>query len=108
MKVEKLKLYQKYKNINNPNKELIYIGNDQYNCYWFLYKNKNYSVLFSVLEFRGLDPDKIVNDLSLETFIHKNGNKYIKGYDYAFYLKKSIENYFKPNLKDKLNNIINR
>jgi hypothetical protein len=106
MKVKELKLYNKYKNINNPNKELIYIGISN-NYYFFLYKTV-YNTSFSFLKRYGFDPDKIVNDLSLETFIHKNGNKYIKGYDYAFYLKEHIEIYFKQHLKDKLKNIINR
>jgi hypothetical protein len=39
MKIEQLKLYQKYKNINNPNKELIFIGLYNNIAYIFLHKN---------------------------------------------------------------------
>mgnify|MGYP006935472601 CR=1 FL=1 len=108
MKPEELKLYNKYKDINNPNRELIYVGINNENYYSFLFKNENFNTTFSYLKYFGLDPDKIVKDLNLETFINEDGNKYIKGYEWEFYVKKRIETYFKPHLKDKINNIINR
>ncbi len=106
MKAEELKLYNRYKNIIFPNIDLIYIGIDGHNWYWFLYKNDYLSVL-DLINY-GFDPDKIVKDLNLETFIDKNGGKYIKGYFWVNYSKEQIESYLKPILKDKLNKIINR
>jgi hypothetical protein len=108
MKIEELKLYGKYKSMEFPDKELIYIGIDNANEYWFLFKEKNNSVLLSDLENYGFNPNKIINDLNLETHTNKFGFKYIKGYVDCFYSKKHAEKYLKPFLKDKLNNIINR
>jgi hypothetical protein len=117
MKVKQLKLYNKYKDIGDtPNKEFIYVGVDNENDYCFLFKNKDnhgdidIDTAISTLNHYGLDPDKIVNDLNLETFIKYDNDlyKYIKGYDILFCKKEYIENYLKPILKDKLNNIINR
>ena len=108
MKVEELKLYNKYKNINNPDIELIYIGINVYNRYCFLFKNENYKLSFLPLINHGLNPDKIVKDLNLEIGFFKNGHNYFKGYDIIWFSKKDIENYFKPHLKDKINNILNR
>jgi hypothetical protein len=108
MKVEDLKLYNKYKNINIPNRELIYIGisKDSY-YYWFLFKSKNNELSIQQLNQYIFDLDKIVNDLNLET-LTKYGNKYIKGYEMCFGSKEQIEKYIKTLLKNKLNNIINR
>mgnify|MGYP006935472574 CR=1 FL=1 len=111
MKVEELKLYNKYKNINIPNRELIYIGisKDSY-YYWFLFKSKNNELSIQQLNQYIFDLDKIdkiVNDLNLET-LTKYGNKYIKGYEWSFGSKEQIEKYIKPDLKNKLYNIINR
>ena len=113
MKVEELKLYNKYKDIPDiSNKEFIYIGVDNENDYCFLHKNKynddNIDTPFSVLKHYGLNPDKIVKDLNLETFFDEDGYKYIKEYDIIWYQKEEIEKYLKSILKDKLNNIINR
>ena len=108
MKPEQLKLYNKYKNIIYPDIEYIYIGVDKDGFYWFLYKVENVESLVSTLKHFALNPDKIIKDLNLKTFINKYGNKYIKGYDWEFYAQKQIETYFKPHLKDKINNIINR
>ena len=108
MKVENLKLYNKYKNINYPTIELIYVVIDNENYYTFLYKNQDFDISFSYLKDYGLDLDKIVKDLNIETFINKNGNKLIKGYDVFFYSKEYIKKYLKLILKDKLKNIINR
>jgi len=109
MKVEELKLYNKYKDIEEPNRELIYIGNGNNKDYYcFLRKDENdYAYLLS-LNHNGLNPDKIINDLNLETFINEYGEKCIKGYSWFFYKKERIEKYVKPILKDKLNNILNR
>ena len=106
MKVEDLKLYNKYKNIYFSTIEFIYIGIDNKNKYWFLYKNEDCILKFSTL--KRFDPDKIVKDLKLKTYIDIYGKKYIEGYGYTFYSKKHIKQYFKPILKDKLKNIINR
>jgi hypothetical protein len=107
MKVEQLKLYNKYKEINEPDRELIYIGNGNKDYYCFLYKDENdYTYLLS-LNYYGLNPDKIINDLNLE-IINEYGEKCIKGYSWFFYKKEYIEKYVKPILKDKLNNILNR
>ena len=108
MKVEQLKLYNKYKDIDKPDKEFIFIGivNEDYYC--FLYKYENYNSLFSRLRRYILDPDKIVKDLNLETGVYSDGNKYIKGYDWICYSKENIEIFLKPLLKDKINNILNR
>ena len=109
MKIKELKLYNKFKYINVSNKEFIYIGNGDNNYfYWFIYKNNNYNISFSLLKRYGFDPDKIVKELNLETGFDVYGNKYIKGYCFTFYSKQQIEKYVKPLLKDKLNNIINR
>jgi hypothetical protein len=108
MKVEDLKLYNKYKHINNSDREFIYIGFDKQNSYLFLYKDKNDNTQFSYIKYYGLNPDKIVKDLNLEIGFYKNGDKYIKGYKYIFYSKVGIESFFKPDLKDKLKNILNR
>ena len=108
MKPEDLKLYNKYKHINKPNKGLIYIGVDNDGDYWFLYKNKDHNSSFSYLKVYGLNPDKIVEDLNLETFIYGDGIKCIKGYEYEYYSITNIKMYLKPILKDKLKNIINR
>ena len=108
MKLEELKLYSKYKNINNPNIEYIYIGIDKDDGYWFLYKYENTKTYFSTLKRYGFDSDKIVNDLNLEIVVYSSDNKYIKGYDWKYCTKQHIEKHFKPILKDKLKNIINR
>ena len=105
MKAEELKLYNKYRNINYPNREFIYIGN-YYKDYCFLFKYSN--IKFSYLKNNGFDPDKIVKDLNLEVYFDKYGIKSIKGYSLNFYSKKSVEMYFKLDLKNKLKNIINR
>ena len=107
MKPEELKLYNKYKHINDSNTEFIYIGNDNENYYWFLYKNEDHNLWFSTLNSYGFDPNQIVEELNLE-IIDINDIKYIKGYIWNIFSKKEVENYLKPNLKDKLNNIINR
>ena len=107
MKVEQLKLYNKYKHINNPDKEFIYIGNDNDSDYWFLYKNSNH-LSFSSLKDYGFNPSQIIKDLNLEICFNEYGNKFIKGYYYIFYSKVGVEEFFKPILKDKLKNIINR
>jgi hypothetical protein len=103
-----LKLYGKYKHINNPDKEFIYIGNDNDSDYWFLYKNENSIISFSSLKDYGFNPSQIIKDLNLEIIIDGSGNKYIKEYKYIFYSKQQIEINLKPLLKDKLKNIINR
>jgi hypothetical protein len=110
MDINNLKLYNKYKDINNPNTEFIYIGIDNEGDYWFLYKteNANANTYFAKLKYNGLDPDKIVKELNLETFIYGDSFKFIKGYDYTYCSKEYIEINLKPLLKDKLNNILNR
>ena len=108
MKPQDLKLYNKYKHINNSDTGYIFIGVDDENDYWFLYKDQDFDISFYYLKDYGLDPDKIVNNLNLETFIDEDGYKYIKGYNYVFYTKDYIEEFFKPILKDKINNILNR
>jgi hypothetical protein len=108
MDLNNLKLYNKYKYINNPDKELIYIGIDDEGDYWFLFKGKNHKVPFYLLKKYGFDPDTIVEDLNLEIFIDRSDDKYFNGYYFGWYKKEDIEIYFKPILKDKLNNIINR
>jgi hypothetical protein len=108
MKPEELKFYNKYKHINKPNKELIYIGVDNDGDYWFLYKNKDHNSSFSYLKHLGLNPEQIVKDLNLETVVYSSGDKYIKGCDYEYYSITNIKMYLKPILKDKLKNIINR
>ena len=109
MKIEQLKLYYKYKHIEKPKKELIYVGIDINHRYWFLFKRDNYQILFSDLKRLGLNPDKIIKNLNLETGFDVYGNKYIKGYWLRiYYTKDYIELYFKPILKYKLKNILNR
>ena len=108
MKVEELKLYNKYKHIDNPDIEFIFIGIDDEGDYWFLYENKNYNILFSSLEFYNFDPDKIVKDLNLEIGVYNSGEKYIKDYGWEICSKHFVETNLKPILKDKLKNIINR
>ena len=107
MKPEQLKLYSKYKDVRSPNREYIYIGIDNEDFYCFLYKTES-NISFASLERYGLDPDKIVKDLNLEIGFYSDGDKYIKDYDWQIYLKEHIEIHFKPILKDKLNNILNR
>ena len=103
MKVEDLKLYNKYKDINNPDIEFIYIGIDNevndYD-YWFLYKEEKLDLPFLYLEEYGLDIDKIINDLNLETINNKYGEKCIKGCHFICSSKEYIEEYLKPLLKD--------
>ena len=108
MDINKLKLYNKYKHINFPNMEFIYIGIDSEDLYWFLIKDKNSNTSFLMLKGYGFDPDKIVKDLNLEIGVYSNDDKYIKDYNWRLYSKKNIEIHFKPILKDKLKNIINR
>ena len=108
MNLNKLKLYNKYKNINFPNKELIYIGVDNENDYWFLYKYENTNAYFSTLKYNGFDTDKIAKELNLEIFIDRCDDKYFNGYYFGWYKKEYIEINLKPILKNKLNNIINR
>jgi hypothetical protein len=105
MKVKELKLYNKYKHINIQ--EYIYIGIGNNGFYWFLYENNNYKISFSLLKCYGFDPDKITKDLNLETYVNEYG-EYIKEYSFIYYSKQQIEKYFKPILKDKLYNILNR
>ena len=107
MKVEDLKLYNKYKDIREPNRILIYIGIDHEDDYIFLYKNENVEITCLTLKLLGFNPDKIAEDLNLE-IIDGSGNKYIKKIIWTHHTKKSIEQYVKPLLKDKLKNIINR
>ena len=108
MKVEQLKLYNKYKDIDEKNIEYIYIGVDNYGDYWFIFKNKNNNISFPRLNNYGFNPDKIVKDLNLEIDIDHYGDKYIKGYCWNRCSKQYIETSFRPFLKDKINNIINR
>jgi hypothetical protein len=96
MKAEQLKLYNKYTHINVSNKEFIYVGIDNENKYWFLFKNEYYNSSFIFLKHYGFDPDKIVKDLNLETFIDENGKKCIKGYQLYPFKKERIETYLKP------------
>ena len=46
MDINSLKPYNKYKDINKPNAEYIYIGVDKNNNYLFLYKNKFFDTPF--------------------------------------------------------------
>jgi hypothetical protein len=114
MKVEELKLYNIYKDIDETNDidekniEYIYIGITNDNYYWFLYKNENSIISYSLLDHYGFDPNKIIKNLNLETGFYVDGCKYITGYDLDFFTKQSVEKYLIPNLKDKLKNIINR
>ena len=108
MKPKELKLYNKYQYFDIPHIEFIFIGVDNEEYYWFIYKNENYSVYLPMLKYNGFDPEKIVEDLNIETYVDVDGNKFIKEYDYTFYSKEVIEQYLKPILKDKLDNIINR
>ena len=108
MKIKDLKLYDKYKKINNSDTGYIFIGVDDENDYWFLFKDKDYDSSFSLLKRLGLNPDKIVKDLNLETCVYNSGDKYIKGYCFTFFSKNRVEIFLKPILKDKLNNILNR
>ena len=98
MKVEKLKLYNKYKYINNPNTEYTYIGIDKRDkTYIFLYEDNIYIKLKEYCNRWGLNYNEIINN------IPKN-----KKYNREYRSKEYIEQYIKPLLKDKLNNIINR
>ena len=109
MDINNLKLYNKYKDINLPDREFIFIGYIyNINCYCFLIENKILNTPFSSLKNNGFDPDKIVKELNLEIYFNKNGFKYIKGYYLCFFTKQSVEKHFKPLLKDKLYNILNR
>jgi hypothetical protein len=96
MKVEDLELYGTYKNTRNLKKELIYIGIGNNGFYFFIYKNENANASFLYLKYFGLNPDKIVNELNLEIYFNKNGDKFIKGYDWISYSKEYIEIYLKP------------
>ena len=108
MKIKELKLYYKYKNINIPNTEYIFIGIDNKNYYWFIYKNEIFDTPFSFLNNYDFDSEQIVNALNLETSFDEDGEKCIKGYEWEIYSEENVETNFKPILKDKLNNIINR
>jgi hypothetical protein len=108
MKVEELKLYNIYKDMDIPNREYIYIGIDFTDDHCFLYKHEDFNILFLLLKDYGLDPDKIAKDLNLEIFIDEFNYKYIKGCDFVSFSEEIVEIYFKPILKDKLKNIINR
>jgi hypothetical protein len=95
MKVEDLKLYNKYKYINYQDGEFIYIGIDNYDYYCFLHKKEKYNTTSLTLKNYDINLDKIVKDLNLETFINYNG-KYIKGYELYIYTKEDVEQYLKP------------
>ena len=100
MKIEELKLYNKYRDIDYSNREYIYIGIDERDkSYVFLIEN-DYSInnLYYLCDNWGLDYNEIINN------IPKNKN-YDRKY---FYSKEEIEKYLKPILKDKINNILNR
>jgi hypothetical protein len=107
MKPEDLKLYNKYRDIREPNIEYIYIGIDNTNNYCFLFKSENCATRQSTLKRLGFNIDKIIKNLNLETFINFNHVRYIEKYDWATFKKNEI-NFFKPHLKDKLYNILNR
>ena len=109
MKIEQLKLYNKYIDIED-NIEYIYIGIGNNNYYCFLYKNENHKQWFSTLNSYGFDSNEIVKELNLEIIDINVVNviKYIKGYSLNCFSKKEVENYLKPILKDKLKNILNR
>jgi hypothetical protein len=96
MKVEDLKLYGKYKDISDPNRKFIYIGVDNEGFYWFLLKYESSNTSFSFLKDYGLDPDKIVKHLNLETFIDEEGREFIKGYDRYYFITGYVEKYLEP------------
>ena len=90
MKVEELKLYNKYKHIDNPNIEYIYIGIDSDNeYYWFIYKDEC-DLFFHTLELYGFNPHKIVNDLNLETYNDEEYNLLIIDHFYEFFNSEDI------------------
>ena len=99
MKVEKLKLYNKYKNIDCPDiGEFIYIGIDKRDGdYIFLYEAEDYCDIKDFSNTWGLNYNEIINN------IPKN-----KKYNRNYHSKEYVKTYIKPLLKDKLKNIINR
>ena len=97
-----LNLYQKYKYLNWKT-EYIYIGEKNKNNLYFLYKDENCYTRKQFFINRNLNFDQIVKDLNLE--LNKNGD--IKNYDWACFGEEQLED-FRPILKDKLKNLLNR
>jgi len=108
MKPEKFILYNKYKDIDFPNKELIFVAFDKTDsrkpCL-FLFKDKPNNVCdFSKhwnIDFSFLDNLNIPILGECVSYIT------ISGYSYIWPLALSLKD-FKPLLKDKLKNILNR
>jgi len=102
MKPEQLKIYNIYKNINFPNKEFIYIGYNKKNKdYWFL--SSNYGdeyALLCVIEELDLNLKEVLSKLNFE-----HNNDFFQNH---YWLSFKDVNNFKPLLKDKLKNILNR
>jgi hypothetical protein len=102
MKAEELKLYNKYSR-KEYDEEFIYIGMVEQD-YYFLTKN---NVGSNVIEYKhtiislGFNYDLIEEKVKKLNYCIED--LYI-GYDNI----DSVERYFKPILKDKLNNILNR
>ena len=103
MKPEKFILYNKYKNINFPNKEFIYIGYNKKNKeYWFL-SNNNHEGRFALL--------RVIEelDLNLKEVLFKLNFEYNNDFfQNHYWLSFKDVNNFKPLLNDKLKNILNR
>ena len=117
LEFDSLKLYKKYRfskeyinaKLSRIDHELIYIGyKTEMGVFYeifFIYKEKNSNIHFPELIKNNLNPEQIVKDLNLET-IRKGKHSYIKGY--KLLMRCSTFHIVENNLKDKLNNIINR
>ena len=102
MKPEKLKLYNKYKFINDPDRELIYVGIDKRDGdHIFLYKSNN--------NYENLNNFKYYCNCwgftNYQTLIVNINN--IENYYHMYFNYNNIK-YIKPCLKFKLKNIMNR
>jgi hypothetical protein len=104
MKLEELKIYNRYKHINIPNEEFIYIGFNKLNnlCFFLIPKNTEYgnAQINVISEALNLDVKQVLSKLNF-----KHNNYYFE--EYIWHITYDI-NKFKPILKDKLKNILNR
>ena len=117
MKTKDLKLYNEYL-VLNPNPFYFYkqpayfigISNKKQYCFLYIIKNKNRQALFYNLSLRGFDPNKIVKELNLQEFVGINNLDYQTIFEHKLFEHSEdfVKKYIFLDLKDKLNNIINR
>ena len=108
MKPEKFILYNKYKHIDYPNKELIFVAFDKTDsrkpC-MFLFKDESDEV-YSLSKSWNID-FSFLEDLNIPILREDVSYITISGYSYIWPLASSLKD-FKPILKDKLKNILKR